>query len=98
MPLIYMFMGVLAQILPSLIGRILLALGISFVTYTGMSVAIDSLYTQVQANFSGLPIETLNLLAYLWVDKAFSLVFSAFSASLAIKTLQGGSITRMVMK
>lgn len=98
MPLIYMFMGVLAQVLPSLIGRVLLALGISFVTYTGMSVAIDGLYASAKSSFSGLPVETLNLLAYLWVDKALSVVFSAFTAALAIKTLQTGSITKMVTK
>lgn len=98
MQLIYMFMGVLAQILPSLIGRVLLALGISFVTYTGMSVAIDGLYASAQSSFSGLPAETLNLLAYLWVDKALSVVFSAFTAALAIKTLKTGSITKMVTK
>lgn len=90
--------GALALILPSLIGRILLALGISFVSYTGFNVAVGYMYTNIQTYMNGIPSDILNLLAYLWVDKAIGALFSAYSAALAIKTASSGIVKRMVTK
>lgn len=92
------FWGALAVILPSLIGRILLALGISFVTYTGFSVTINFMYTSIQSYMGSMPTGILNLLGYLWVDKAIGALFSAYTAALAIKTASSGVVKRMVTK
>ncbi|MQQ99256.1 DUF2523 domain-containing protein [Glaciimonas soli] len=90
--------GALAPVLGSLVGRVLLALGISFVTYQGLSVGTDALYASVQSSFNGLPSSIMSLMAYLWVDKAISTVFSAFTAALTIKLASGTSLTKMIMK
>ena len=90
--------GALAPVLGSLVGRVLLALGISFVTFVGLSVGVDAIKSAAIGSFGGLPSDVLGLMGYLWVDKAITTVFSAFTASLAIKLASGNSITKMVMK
>lgn len=90
--------GFFLTLIPSLIGRILIALGVSYVTYKGFNVSIDWLLAQIKTNFAGMPVEVAGLLGYLWVDKAIGMIFSAFSAALVIRSISGGSITKMVIK
>lgn len=90
--------GALAPVLGSLVGRVLLALGLSYATYSGLSVGVDAIKAAVFSNFAGLPADVVGLLGYLWVDKAISTVFSAFVAALAIKIGTGSTVTKMVMK
>lgn len=82
----------------SLVGRLLVALGVSYVTYTGVTVVSDWLYQQILASFGQMPTEVVNFLAWLWVDKAISMIFSAWTAAMALKVGAGGSITRMEWK
>ncbi|PRC91033.1 DUF2523 domain-containing protein [Solimicrobium silvestre] len=89
--------GGLAIVLPSLVGRVLLALGIGFVTYKGFNIGTDFLMNLIKNNLSGMPSDITSFLAWCWVDKALALMFSSFTASLAIKTAQG-SLTKMVFK
>ena len=96
--LVASLIGALGRAAASLVGRVLLALGISFVTFTGLDVGITWLLNQIKANMAALPAEVLSFLAWLWVDKAISLIFSAYTAALSIKTIGGTSITKMVTK
>lgn len=89
--------GALAVAMASLVGRIIIALGISFVTFTGITIAITSLKTQAIASVNSLPSEVLSFLGFLWIDKAMTIIFSAIVASLAMKSI-GGSVKKMVFK
>lgn len=91
-------LGGLAQVAGSIAGRVLLALGFGFVTYSGLSVATDFLIAQIKADMNSLPVEVGSFLAYVWVDKAMTMIFSAHAAALAIKMAGGTSITKMVVK
>jgi len=95
--LVAALLGGLGQVLASYVGRVLLALGMTFVTYKGLNVATDSLVNMIKSSYSGLPSDALNLLSYLWIDRALSLIVSAFTSALAIKT-SAGSITKLVIK
>jgi hypothetical protein len=90
--------GGLAQAAASLTGRVLLALGVSFVTYTGFQAAIDGLHTSINGYMGGLPGEIAGFLGYLWVDKAIATLFSAYAACIAVKMAGSTTITRMVTK
>lgn len=95
---IQMLWGVLAMILPSLVGRVLLALGIGFVAFTGFQVSMNFLYSQMQTYMAGMPADVLSLLGFLWVDKAIGALFSAFTVALSIKTATAGIVRKMVLK
>lgn len=98
MPLLTALLGGLLTICGSMVGRVLLALGLSYATYTGFDVSINWLLSQVKTNFSSMPTEILNFLAWLWVDKAISMLFSAYSAAMVIKVGTSGKLTKLVRK
>ena len=68
----------------------LVALGLGFVTYKGADVAVLWVFSYVKNTFNVLDGQTLSFIAWLWVDKAVSMLFSAFTTALAIKTLASG--------
>lgn len=98
MPFLMPLLGGLLSIAGSLVGRVLLALGMGFVTYQGFDVGITWLLNQIKNNITGMPPEVIQFLAFLWVDKAIGLVFSAYSASLLIRMAGSTKLTKLVTK
>lgn len=94
MPLIAALWGALIPIMSTLVGRVLLALGIGFVTYKGMDATVTFLLDTIKSSLSGMPSEVLQFLAFCWIDKAIGMIFSAWSAALALRTIASG-ITKM---
>jgi hypothetical protein len=92
------FVGGIGMAMGSLVGRVLVALGVTYVTYKGVTVVSDWLYGQMQASFGMMPAYIVDFLAWLWVDKAISMIFSAWTAALALKIGAGDSITTMGLK
>lgn len=91
-------LGGLIQAAASLTGRVLLALGIGYVAYSGMDVLLDTLQGQVQAYIGGAPSDVLAILSLLKVDSSVSIIFSAYAARLVIGGLTSGTVKRMVIK
>lgn len=91
-------LGGLVSIVGSVVGRVLLALGLSYVTYSGFDTGVQWLLTEIKSNMSDLPADVLSFLGWLWVDKAIGLVFSAYSAALVVKGLTSGKLTKLIMK
>lgn len=96
--LLYPLLGGLLTICGSMVGRALLALGIGYVTFKGFDLAIGWLLTTIKNNMAGLGADTLNFLAWLWLDKAISMIFSAYSAAILVKLAGSTNITKMVTK
>lgn len=90
-------MGALATATASLVGRAVLALGIGFVTYTGITVSINAMKSTVMSSVGGLTGDALGLVGYLWIDKGITVIFSAVTVSLAMRAI-GGSVKKMVFK
>jgi hypothetical protein len=89
--------GYLLQFAKPLIGRVLLALGIGFVTYKGVGTATDFLVNQIKTNMAGLPSEIVDFLAFCWVDKGLGMIFSTWTACIAVSGLAGG-LTKFKIK
>lgn len=90
--------GMFLTLAGTLVGRVLLALGLSFVTYAGFDLAINALLIQIKSNMSSLPVDILNFMGYMWVDKAIGMMFSAYAAALVLKMSASGVITKLVRK
>ena len=97
MPLLMALLGGLLSIAGSFAGRVLLALGIGYVTYKGVDVSTDFLVNQIKSNMAGLPVEILDFLAFCWVDKGLGMIFSTWTACIAVSGLAGG-LTKMKIK
>jgi hypothetical protein len=89
--------GALASVMGSLVGRVLLALGVSYVTFKGLDVSVNFAIEAMRDSFTGIGGEVGELLRFLWIDRALSMVTSAFAASLVIRT-GAGAVTKMVLK
>lgn len=90
--------GALLTICASAVGRVLLALSMGFVVFNGVNVLMDGVMSQAKNSFSGLPTDVLSFLAFLWVDKAINLLFSAYTAASLLKFAGGTTIKKLVMK
>ncbi|MBC3871914.1 DUF2523 family protein [Undibacterium oligocarboniphilum] len=95
--LVAAILGGLAQVMASMVGRVLVALSMSYVTYRGVHVATDSIVLMMKTSFGSIGGDIGGILQYLWLDKAMSMIVSAFAASLAVKMGQG-ALTKLVVK
>lgn len=90
--------GALIQITGSLVGRVLLALGLSVVTYTGVSTSLDNLKATALQHASSLPPDLLAILSYLKVGESISVMVGAVVARQIINGVQNDSVKRWVLK
>ncbi|MBI3102760.1 MAG: DUF2523 domain-containing protein [Burkholderiales bacterium] len=90
--------GMLINVVGTLAGRVLIALGISVVTYTGINASLDTLKMQAISNFSGLPSELFSLVAYLKVGQCISIVSSAIAARMLLDGITSDTFKRWVLK
>lgn len=89
--------GALAAAMTSLVGRVLLALGIGFVSYSGIDTLISNLTSAIQGNMTGIPASLWSWMAILKVQTSISIITSAFSTRVAMVAI-GGTIKRAVFK
>ncbi|MBX9935725.1 MAG: DUF2523 domain-containing protein [Burkholderiaceae bacterium] len=91
-------MTTLAAFLMSMIGplaiRVLTMVGISILTFTGVTESLDFLIQGVKTNYAGLPSDLLGLAGLAGVPQAIGLILGAMSARVAVWT--AASATRWV--
>lgn len=85
MPFLVALAGVFVTLTTTILGRVLFALGLGLVTYTGFAVLLSSIIAELKSSFSGLPGDVLGFLAWLWVDKAISVIIAAVNTDLAMR-------------
>lgn len=86
MPNVFLMFG--SYVAANLVARILLSLGVSFVTYIGLDWILSTAIAEIQGLLGGLPIVAASLLGLGDVDIAINLVFSAYTARLAMFPLR----------
>lgn len=90
--------GMLINVAGSIVGRVLVALGVSVVTYTGISASLAFLKQQAVSSFYSLPPEVLQIVGAMKVGVAISIVSSALVARLVLNGLTGDTMKRWVYK
>lgn len=68
--------------------RVFVALGLSIVTYGGLSASLDQLVNMAVANMQGLPPDVVSLLQMAGVFQGLSILTGAYVAVLALAPLQ----------
>lgn len=94
-------LGGLYSALGSMVGRVLVSLGIGYVTYSGINVALDFFKTQTfeRINAAGSVVPGLLYFAGVFqVGTCFNILFSAWTARLVIQGVTSGTFKRMVQK
>jgi len=90
--------GMLITIAGSIVGRVLLALGLSMITYTGVSVSLDWLKGKMLDALDGTPEKILSLLAFMNVGMCLNIIVTAIMVRSVMKGVTGGSLKKWVLK
>ncbi len=83
---------------PTLVGQVLVSLGIAAVTYTGMNASIDWLKDSAVSALMGLPPEVVGMLSLMKVGSCISMVFSALLIRVALNGMTNGAMRRLLVK
>lgn len=87
-------LGGFVTALGSMVGRVLISLGLGFVTYQGFTVLLDFIKNRVFSELLGVDSMAVQVFSALNIDSAINVLFSAFAVRLVIAGLTGGSITK----
>ncbi|MFN7120881.1 MAG: DUF2523 domain-containing protein [Hydrogenophaga sp.] len=91
-------LGGLISIVGSLVPRVLVALGISVVTYTGLSATLGFVKAEMLNALSGLPAEMVGLLGYMGVGQFINIITSALLARMVLNGLTSDTLKQWVKK
>lgn len=99
MPLfIAALIGGLVQAAGTLVGKVLLSLGIGYVTFTGLDASIEWARAYVVSHISATGGNALAAASALKLGTVISILTSALSARLVLNGMTSGAVKRMVLK
>jgi hypothetical protein len=90
--------GALVQAAGSLVGKVLLSLGIGLAVYSGVDASITWARDFAVASFSALPADAVGIASTMKVGVVISMLCSAVVTRLTIQGLTSGTMKRMVQK
>jgi hypothetical protein len=90
--------GALIQILGTVVGTVLVSLGIGYATFTGVDVALTWAKVEFVSRVSALPAAAVGVMATMHVGTCVSMLMSALLMRLTIAGLSSGTMKRMVIK
>lgn len=91
-------LGGLIQSAGTIAGRVLIGLGVGFVTYSGVSATIDGIKNLIVGNVNSGGAFVIGALGLLQFDVVVGIIVGAVSARLVINGLTSGVMKRMVFK
>lgn len=81
------FMALLQRLLSFIVVKLLIALGVSFVTFTGFSLGLSAIKNYVSENFNSMPSDAFQLLMMAGLGQALGLIFGAFAFNVAMSSI-----------
>lgn len=97
--IISVLLGGLLQIVGSVVGRVLLALGFGFVEYTGINMLIESGKASATSLLGGVGGSIIGDWAgFFLIDQHVSIMLSAIGVKVILNSLGGASVKRLVQK
>lgn len=96
-PFLPLIGGLLVRAAPLLAKSVLKAFGVSVLTFTGMTIAIDQAKDLIVSNLSGMPSIAVSMLGLLKFDVAINIIFAAVAGRLALNMMSGG-LTKLAIK
>lgn len=95
---IYALLVGLSSVLSSVLFQVLFALGVGFVSFTGISLVLSQLHAFAATQWSALPATVLQVMGLLRVDQALNLIISAAAVRFTLQGMTGGGIRKLVWK
>jgi len=99
MPLfIAALIGALVSALGTIVGRVLVSLGIGYVVFSGVDFSITFARDVLIARISASAAQTIAVASTLKIGVCVSMLTSALATRLTISGLTGGTLRKMVLK
>lgn len=89
-------LGGLIQIAGTLVGRVLLSLGIGFVVFSGLDTSLDWVKSEIISSIGQSGSQALAAASALRLGTCISILISALSARLLLNGLTGGTLKKMI--
>ena len=97
--IISVLLGGLIQIVGSLVGRVIVALGFGFVEYVGVSALIDQIKLDAQGYINTVGASSLAAWAgFFRIDVHLSIIISAVGVKVLLSALTGDKVRRLVQR
>ena len=90
--------GALISMAGTLVGRVLISLGIGYVVYSGVDASIAWAKAQWLASLTGVPAAAVAFAGMLKVGVCVSMLLSALTARMVLQGMTSGAVTKMVTK
>lgn len=90
--------GALVSLAGTIVGRVLLSLGIGYFVYTGVDTSIAWARDVAVSRILSLDSQTVATASALQIGRAISILTSALVARMTLNGLTGGSIKKMLVK
>lgn len=97
--IVSVLLGGLIQIVGSLVGRVIVALGFGFVEYVGVSALIDQIKLDAQGYINAVGASDLAAWAgFFRIDVHLSIIISAVGVKVLLSALTGDKVRRLVQR
>lgn len=90
--------GLLLSLVAGFVGRVLASLGLSLITYYGVSQALDFLKGLVMQSLSKFPAEVVQILGLMKVGTGLTIIFSAMFASMLLNGLNSDTFKKLIIQ
>lgn len=88
-------LGGLFQVATSFVGRIMLSLGMSYVTYKGYSVLLKWIVDEALARINTLPQLAIQMLGVMQIGTSFNILASAITIKFVMMGITGDAFTKL---
>lgn len=96
--LLIAFASMMIQVAGTLVGRILIALGITYVSYKGFDLVIDWVQQNVFSSISSLEASAFAVVVRCRIPDALAIIFGAIMTKFLVKGLTSATFKTMVLK
>lgn len=91
-------LGALIQAAGTIVGKVLISLGMGYFVFTGIDVSITFARDFLLTKVSGLPTQAIAAAGAMKVGVCISILTSALVARMTLQGLTGGTLRRLVVK
>lgn len=81
------FFAILQRLLTYIVVKVFIALGISFVTFTGFTVGLGFVKDYIRNQFNSMPSDILQIIMIAGFGHALGLIFGAFAFNVAMQSI-----------
>lgn len=81
------FFAILQRLLTYIVVKVFIALGISFVTFTGFTVGLGFVKDYISNKFNSMPSDILQIIMMAGFGHALGLIFGAFAFNVAMQSI-----------